>query len=464
MAMYSRATLLSSDQRQLERQQFNNVDDSDRAWQIDVEKYWRRCLSEYGERDAIKLMNGICINKFHVKLKHKDVAELFMKRVGTGPLGSLRYNISPEAAQTYIGCICRYINRRRRPPVNRNRPVGASVQTRKRTRSRSPVTGKPRFGYRGSEAVEPDADRQPGPSCVMMPTADFDRLFFMDRGRPAEILKLFQDLDIDGPNFMDTDYIFMPQGAGSNHHHLVGIAPKQNFVFIMDSCFRYLNGDSLTELLREFVRVGTGCELSSQTWPVYGEWSTRIDLTKDGSPDVPVQRDSHNCGLFTVTNAFNLAFGYDLLCYSKDDLDNLKRQRMCAELANGGFGGLKRYNYPVLDLPGSTYTLFDPALQASNYYKARNLPQPRGTCKSSRIPVVRLRVTRKQYQADPRPGPVTSLPWPIQWISAHRKISNSEASYLEVISGNETGLVFSHLFGNSGLPDYLQSRNLMTLR
>lgn len=61
------------------------------------------------------------------------------------------------------------------------------------------------------------------------------------------------------------------------------------------------------------------------------------------------QKDFYNCGVFACTNALLLAFGYDLKCFGRRDLDQTRKPRMVAEFKNGGMGGL--YNYDVLEIP-----------------------------------------------------------------------------------------------------------------
>lgn len=72
---------------------------------------------------------------------------------------------------------------------------------------------------------------------------------------------------------------------------------------------------------------------------------------------------SGGCGIFATTNAFCLAFGFDLLCYGQVqpgylrsdtdtdiyDLDDLKKPRMAVEMFNGGFDG--DFEYDMLELP-----------------------------------------------------------------------------------------------------------------
>lgn len=86
-------------------------------------------------------------------------------------------------------------------------------------------------------------------------------------------------------------------------------------------------------------------------WRIYGNWSRRFNTTNepasDDSPVVPGQADGYNCGVFALTHAFNLAFGFDLQCFDtwvpKDkrlgppDLNTGKKPRMAAELNKEAF-------------------------------------------------------------------------------------------------------------------------------
>lgn len=78
-------------------------------------------------------------------------------------------------------------------------------------------------------------------------------------------------------------------------------------------------------------------------------WSAR-SLTKDKSPNGPQQCDGYNCGAFTITNVFCLAFGYRILCYAQnqgqEDLERWKKPRVIFELRQGGFFG--DYEYDLL--------------------------------------------------------------------------------------------------------------------
>ncbi|KAB8293402.1 hypothetical protein EYC80_007720 [Monilinia laxa] len=103
-----------------------------------------------------------------------------------------------------------------------------------------------------------------------------------------------------------------------------------------------------------------GEKLDTASFPLYGEWEHRMNhvekhrRTTDYSPNAPRQRDSCNCGMMTLTNAMNLAFGYDMSCFRDFHIaDNPprvgKRMRVAAELLNGGFN--KPFDYPLFNIP-----------------------------------------------------------------------------------------------------------------
>lgn len=166
--------------------------------------------------------------------------------------------------------------------------------------------------------------------------------------QPGAFIRKLEDIDCLGDSLRNLDYLFLPTNSEGTHYFLVGIAPKQKFVFAIDSYARNEKGHALDNenvdpiveiLLREF---------PGEDFPMYGQWALRSKTT-DGSPNCAQQSDIYNCGVFTITNALCLAFGYELLCYTPDDLDEGKRPRVAAELLHGGF--VAPFNYPLLDIP-----------------------------------------------------------------------------------------------------------------
>ena len=56
----------------------------------------------------------------------------------------------------------------------------------------------------------------------------------------------------------------------------------------------------------------------------------------------------YNCGAYTITNAFCMAFGYDLECFREDQLDRWKKARVAFELLQRGFKG--DYDYDLIEI------------------------------------------------------------------------------------------------------------------
>lgn len=160
--------------------------------------------------------------------------------------------------------------------------------------------------------------------------------------RTAAVARLLKAVNMTSSSFLSHDYLFIPYIADQAHYVLLGFAPQQRFVFIMDS----VNGrysyprQTLQDILFHMD--------SNANWNIFGQWSSRFGTT-DKSPNCCQQKDMYNCGTFVMTNAFCLAFGFDLLCYRPEDLNRGKRPRIAAELNNGGFSG--DFAYDMFDLP-----------------------------------------------------------------------------------------------------------------
>ena len=177
-----------------------------------------------------------------------------------------------------------------------------------------------------------------------------------------------RQIKCEGPKFMNLDFFFVPYhnpNLGEHgHYSLLGIAPKQRYVFAIDSLEQTdWNVDlwplsAIWDILLS--QIVENDEEAKDSWSVYSEWSAeKEEKTKmKNCPSCPRQGDMYNCGVFTVTNAMCLAFGWDLMCYSNRDLNPLKRPRMFMELSNTtidgdrvktGFKG--KYAYDLLEIP-----------------------------------------------------------------------------------------------------------------
>ncbi len=169
--------------------------------------------------------------------------------------------------------------------------------------------------------------------------------------------------------FPNLDYLLIPHATDEFvHYNLAGIAPRQKFLFAIDS---FGKGFTIHHLPLHTV---LGIALSQipdwyeenlpQYWLIYGHWSQRGVQNVDNSPPCVRQADAHNCGVFTATNATCLAFRYEMTCYASEDaeedsawartfvqrrMDEGKRERMACELWNGGFR--EPFDYDLLEIP-----------------------------------------------------------------------------------------------------------------
>jgi len=164
---------------------------------------------------------------------------------------------------------------------------------------------------------------------------------------------------------LDMDYIFAPTLNESEkpcHYGLMGIAPKQQFVFVVDSIVydpRTFGSRPRSKFATERMYnpvlgllpddLGKSKKDFKANWNVFGHWARKNVPKLEGTPSCATQKDFVSCGIFTMTNAMCLAFGYDMLCYQEDDLAGFKRPRIVGELENEGFSG--DYAYDLRDLP-----------------------------------------------------------------------------------------------------------------
>lgn len=198
----------------------------------------------------------------------------------------------------------------------------------------------------------------------------------------------------DDETFMNLDYVFFPFEYQGYHTLLLGFAPKQRFCFLIDNSgtldprpqpensYQPYPGIFAMHLLEATILDRFGEMIDTPSFPLYGEWQHRTDhksehlRTTDYSPNAPRQRDACNCGVMTLTNAMNLAFGYDMSCFRGIDLaDNPprvgKRMRVAAELMNGGFN--KPFDYPLFDIPTKLREII---IDESYRHNLRPPPQP----------------------------------------------------------------------------------------
>ncbi|KAL5322420.1 hypothetical protein ACEPPN_010393 [Leptodophora sp. 'Broadleaf-Isolate-01'] len=210
--------------------------------------------------------------------------------------------------------------------------------------------------------------KEPRMSCKMITVSQYRRINnpFDRVVNKQEVVNVLAEIGCDFATFQNLDYLFIA-ADDSSHTELVGVAPKQRFIFAIDTIPRHdkdtpksfnkyplLGVIAIMEYLIPDIVVAKYNQIpmpDSKFWPIFGQWSAR-SLTKDKSPNGPQQCDGYNCGAFTITNVFCLAFGYRILCYAQnqgqEDLERWKKPRVIFELRQGGFFG--DYEYDLLDI------------------------------------------------------------------------------------------------------------------
>lgn len=196
--------------------------------------------------------------------------------------------------------------------------------------------------------------RAPEPTCTVFDANFYQRMVASGGRNSPQVAAELTAAGCRGEAMLRFDYLFMPHFE-SGHWVLFGVAPKQRFVFIIDSIFQpdpHWNAEvaGLASLVRQEIQhTDTKLDDWLLITPSYGQmdhvWQNRIYVT---------QRASQGCQIITCTNGLCLAFGYPLLCYSNEQTDDIddtpkKRERMALELLNGGF--TMPYNYQVLKVP-----------------------------------------------------------------------------------------------------------------
>jgi hypothetical protein len=98
---------------------------------------------------------------------------------------------------------------------------------------------------------------------------------------------------------MEMDYLFIPYYDQSHSHHvLMGIAPKQGFVFIINSV--EIDYSREEQPARGLMALAMIICPGDEAWPLYGQWASLPKDTDDDSPNCARQGDFHNCGIFST--------------------------------------------------------------------------------------------------------------------------------------------------------------------
>ncbi|KAH6707929.1 hypothetical protein BKA61DRAFT_739172 [Leptodontidium sp. MPI-SDFR-AT-0119] len=318
--IYDRKSLWPASQRKLERQQFDGLDEADQAAydEYEVTGFYlttelERAKRPFGPRG----------------LNHLDVEEIIDRAA-----------LSDKVVDFYMDMICAYVNSVRRPVT-----TGVDhIMDWNEEHSESHKTDNSSI-----EPMEIDVSaKEQYLSCCLMTSEQFRQCNTVARAK-----QVLEAMDLTREKFKKLDYLLIAYSSGGR------IAPRQKFVVVIDSITNLILMDNLVRGL--LMRILFSQVDKTETWPLYTQRTERSDETLDGSPNLARQGDMYNCGLCTVTNAFCLAFGFDMLCWNGKDLDPLKRPCMLMELSQGGLGG--KYAYDLLDIPnGPLYT--NPVQQA----------------------------------------------------------------------------------------------------
>lgn len=332
----NRSSLTQSQQNEHARKQFDPLPEELQEWYEDTCK---TIFKAYTDDHTISELNQRLERDFLVKdsftLRWEDMAAVCY--FATEPSYEIP-SLSSAVSNNYIRLVCEYVNHVRR--VARNQKIAEEAAAANPKRSPPPTDHRP--------------------SCIMIPDDTFNQIQEASAwglgSRSKAITNILKARNLAGPTFMNLDYLFNPYLDSGTHYVLMVIAPKKHFIFVIDS----INGQwpvedypvqSLYAMLLQLLPGSSEDDKEKQAkehWNVFGQWSRRT-TKKDGSPNCAQQKDRYNCVIFTITNAFCLAFGFDLLCYRPEDLNFGKRPRVAAELNNDGFTG--DFAYDMFDLP-----------------------------------------------------------------------------------------------------------------
>ena len=135
---------------------------------------------------------------------------------------------------------------------------------------------------------------------------------------------------IGGNDLKTVEYVFIPCNPTKVHWTLVVVSPVRKTIEVFDS----MHGDMLDKVdtTKKWLKGEYGRSY------VDSEWTVIEDPRYGGRGKGPTQNNPNDCGVFTVTTAKMLVLGVDPMAVSAADMP-LQRQRVVAELLNGGFSG-----------------------------------------------------------------------------------------------------------------------------
>jgi hypothetical protein len=158
------------------------------------------------------------------------------------------------------------------------------------------------------------------PKCVTLNTYFWSQLCSSGPGGKARMLSRVWGLTPE--NFLGVETIVVPVNLHS-HWSFVIVRPSRREIAYVDS-FQSKHEDRVAKM-HEFLKVFLDTRYNADEWKtVYFK--------------VPVQTNTWDCGVFTITNTMYLVMGIDPSGYGQEDMP-LQRRRIAAAILNGGFTG-----------------------------------------------------------------------------------------------------------------------------
>jgi hypothetical protein len=389
------STALTSAQREvIERQHFQPLPEPERQWVKDLQDLLppltplpdrpSRTVKAAWEAAENARRAQMHVETEHVQFTIGDFGTLFeneeqdpedteepihLKPISDKILGTYFDFIIRYKNQTYHDSVIQDFEARHPPKQNKKAKKG-----KKAVRDR----GGASKARRRSASPEPDSDDSEPPQGPHRKVAYISNDTFSEamggrrnlstNGITTRIERFLADLEMTVSQVQELDYLFLPYFFDA-HHVLMGIAPKQGFTFIIDSCQWARAKEEFP--VKYLMALALHLCPADKEWPIFGKWA----IADESDPDSLLcakQGDLHNCGVFTSTNMMCLSFGYRLMCYRNRDLDVGKRHRIAAEIAAGGFGEAP-FDYQILDVPESVA-----AYRTGYQYQPPQGPAPAG--------------------------------------------------------------------------------------
>ena len=259
--IYNRRNLWPAEQLDLERQQFNNLIEIDQKEYDRVRSEFMNGLEAYRmlhantSHDVNRSTSSVSFKKLkNDRRKIESFVNMDKSLIDIEDIHGL-LNMDRKNAYTtegivgpYMQGICNYVNEIRRP-----KQVSTSPEP---SEDEYPL---PKYGYKSRPSEIPTSDGYM--SCQFIENTEFNRLkpgrsvdeYLSDFDRWQIARELMVGAKADGKDFENLDYLFIlyhdtsfdQRIASTGHYLLLGIAPKQKYVFAIDSLsYLYYNIDS----------------------------------------------------------------------------------------------------------------------------------------------------------------------------------------------------------------------------